>query len=254
MADHISYEFRVKGILEARWSSWFAPLEISAQGDETLITGPIRDQSELFGTLLKIRDIGLHLISVTPARLPFFSSPFPQLTTERLLLREFALSDAQVVFDILCSPAVTACLETDPLQSLAEAQSRLRSYINLFRDGMGFRWAITLRKQPERVIGSCGFFSVPRGTQTVACNYELNPDHWGKGIMSEALQAMIAFSFAPHNPLPIHRIEALVAPGNTASLRLLEKLAFTCEGSRRQVGFWKGSYQDMLLYALLGKN
>ncbi len=254
MADHISYEFRVKGVLESRWSSWFAPLEISAQAEETLITGPIRDQSELFGTLLKIRDIGLQLISAAPARLPVFSSPFPQLTTERLLLREFTLSDTQAVFDTLCSTAVNQWLETAPLQSLEEAQARIRSRMGLFRDGMGFRWAITLRQQPATVIGSCGFFSVRRGTQTMECGYELHPDHWGKGIMSEALQAMIAFSYDPHNPLPVHRIEALVAPGNTASIRLLERLAFTCEGMRRQFGFWKGSYQDVLLYALLGKN
>ncbi len=254
MVDQTVYEFRVKGILEARWSSWFAPLEISAQGNETLIAGPIRDQSELFGTLLKIRDMGLSLISAAPARMPVFSSPFPQLTTERLLLREFTLGDAQAVVDILCSPAVNQWLETDPLQSLEEAQARIRSRMRLFIDGMGFRWAITLRQQPERVIGSCGFFSVRRGTQTVECGYELHPDHWGKGIMSEALQAMIAFCFDPHNPLPVHRIEALVAPGNTASIRLLEKLAFTCEGTRREFGFWKGSYQDVLLYALLGKN
>jgi ribosomal-protein-alanine N-acetyltransferase len=254
MADQISYEFRVKGILEARWSSWFTPLEINAQADETLIAGPIRDQSELFGTLLKIRDMGLQLISAAPARPPVFSSPFPQLITERLLLREFTLSDVSAVFDILRRPEVNQWLETDPLQSLEAAQARLRSRMGLFRDGMGFRWAITLRQQPEQVIGSCGFFSVRRGTQTVECGYELHPDHWGKGIMSEALQAMSAFSFDPHNPLPVHRIEALVAPGNAASIRLLEKLAFTCEGRRRQFGFWKGSYQDVLLYAFLGKN
>ena len=254
MADHISYEFRVKGVLEARWSSWFAPLEILSQADDTLIAGPIRDQSELFGTLLKIRDVGLQLISVGPSRLPVFSAPFPQLTTERLLLREFMLSDAPAVFDILRRPEVNQWLETALLQSLDEVQARLRSRMGLFRDGMGFRWAITLRQQPEQVIGSCGFFSVRRGTQTVECGYELHPDHWGKGIMSEALQAMIAFALDPHNPLPVHRIEALVAPGNVASIRLLEKLAFTCEGTRRQFGFWKGSYQNVLLYALLGKN
>ena len=254
MVDQISYEFRVKGVLEARWSSWFAPLEVVSQADDTLITGPIRDQSELFGTLLKIRDMGLQLISVMPLRLPVFSSPFPQLTTSRLLLREFAPGDAPAVLDILRRPEVNQWLETDPLQSLEEAQARIRSRMGLFKDGMGFRWAITLRQQPEQVIGSCGFFSVRRGTHTVECGYELHPDYWGKGIMNEALQAMTAFCFAPHNLLPVHRIEALVAPGNTASIRLLEKLAFTCEGTRRQFGFWKGSYQDVLLYALLGKN
>lgn len=254
MADQTVYKFCVKGILEARWSTWFAPLEVIPQTDETLITGPIRDQSELFGTLLKIRDMGLHLISVTPARVPAFSIPFPQLTTGRLLLRQFDLSDASALFDILRRPEVNQWLETEPLQSLEEVQTRLGARMGLFRDGMGFRWAITLRQQPETVIGSCGFFSLRRGTQTVECGYELHPDHWGKGIMTEALQAMTAFSFGMQNPLPVHRIEALVAPGNTASIRLLEKLGFLCEGTRREFGFWKGRYQDVLLYALLGKN
>ena len=63
---------------------------------------------------------------------------------------------------------------------------------------------------------------------------------------------MVNFSFDPHNPLPVHRIEALVAPGNTASIRVLEKLGFTREGTRREFGFWKGCYQDVLLYAKLG--
>jgi ribosomal-protein-alanine N-acetyltransferase len=254
MVNHSIYEFRVRGVLEAHWSSWFAPLEISAQADETLIAGPIRDQSELFGALLKIRDMGLQLISVTPARMPVLSSPFPQLTTPRLLLREFAPGDAPAVFEILRRPEVNQWLAADPLQSLDEVQARLRSRMGLFKDGMGFRWAIALCEQPEQVIGSCGFFSVRRGTQTVECSYELHPAHWGNGIMGEALKAMFAFCFASHNPLPVHRIEALVAPGNTASIRVLEKLGFTCEGRCREFGFWKGSYQDVLLYALLGKN
>ena len=246
------YELRVKGVLEDRWSAWFAPLEIFSQADETLIAGPIRDQSELFGTLLKIRDMGLPLISVTPVRRPAFPMPFPQLTTERLLLREFNPGDAPMVLDILRRPEVNQWLETDPLESIEEAQVRIRARMGLFSDRMGLRWAITLREQPERVIGSCGFFSVRRDTQTVECGYELHPAHWGKGIMSEALQAMINFSFDPHNPLPVHRMEALVAPGNTASIRVLEKLGFTSEGTRREFGFWKGCYQDVLLYAKLG--
>ena len=67
MEKETIYEIRVKGTLDASWSTWFAPLALVSQQDETLIVGPIQDQSELFGVLLKIRDMGLQLISVNSA-------------------------------------------------------------------------------------------------------------------------------------------------------------------------------------------
>jgi len=59
------------------------------------------------------------------------------------------------------------------------------------KDKMGFRWAITQKFDPARVIGSCGYFSVRRGTATVEAGYEIHPDFWRQGFMTEALQAMI---------------------------------------------------------------
>jgi [ribosomal protein S5]-alanine N-acetyltransferase len=179
------------------------------------------------------------------------SLTFPELMTDRLLLREFRPEDVQAVYDILRREDVNEWLETEPLRSIEEAEKRLASRINLFRDRMGYRWAVTLQEDPARVVGSCGYFSVRRGTQTVETGYELHPDHWKKGLMTEALQAMIRFSFSAGNPIPAHRIEALVLPDNLASIRTLEKLGFEREGVRREFGFWKGRYQDVLLYALL---
>jgi ribosomal-protein-alanine N-acetyltransferase len=244
MSKETTYEIRVKGVLDSRWMSHFMPLLLVPQTDETLITGSIQDQSELFGVLWKIQDMGLQLISVS-------SSSFPILTTERLLLREFNLVDVPAVYDILGREEVCEWLETAPIQSLDEAETRVKSRMSLYRDKMGFRWAITLRKNPAQVIGSCGYFSVRRGTQTVETGYELHPDYWGKGIMSEALQTMIQFSFGSQDVFSVHRIEALVAPGNTASIRLLEKFGFAREGVRREFFNWKGCYQDVYLYALL---
>jgi len=176
---------------------------------------------------------------------------FPVLSTRRLLLREFSLDDVPEVFAILSRLDVNEFLETDPLQSLEDAEARVRGRMGLFQDGMGFRWAITLAENPARVIGSCGYFSVRRGTATVETGYELHPDYWRQGIMSEAFQAMIEFSFGAQDLMPVHRIEALVIPENIPSIRLLEKFGFLREGMRREFGFWKGRYQDVWMYALL---
>jgi ribosomal-protein-alanine N-acetyltransferase len=189
------------------------------------------------------------LIAITEMSQP--NRHFPLLITERLLLREFTLDDVLAVFDISRREDVSQWLETAPMQSIEDAEARVRGRIGLFNDGMGFRWAITLRENPAQLIGSCGIFSVRRGTHTMETGYELHPAYWRRGIMTEALRAVIQFSFGTQELMPIHRIEALVAPGNLASIRLLEKLGFAQESRRREFFFWNNRYQDVYLYALL---
>jgi hypothetical protein len=59
------YHIRVKGTLDQRWSDWFDGFAITPQaGDETLLTGPVADQSALHGLLSKVRDLGLPLLLV----------------------------------------------------------------------------------------------------------------------------------------------------------------------------------------------
>ena len=59
------YEIRVAGVLDGeRWTAWFNGLQISGQGEETVICGLLADQPALHGLLTKVRDLGLCLISV----------------------------------------------------------------------------------------------------------------------------------------------------------------------------------------------
>ena len=58
------YEVRVAGVLDSRWAAWFNDLQISGQGEETVICGLLADQPALHGLLTKVRDLGLCLISV----------------------------------------------------------------------------------------------------------------------------------------------------------------------------------------------
>ena len=58
------YEIRVEGVLDERWSSWFEGLQVQTEGKQTIISGPLTDQPALHGVLVKVRDLGLCLISV----------------------------------------------------------------------------------------------------------------------------------------------------------------------------------------------
>ena len=61
----IVYAIRIRGRLGEEWSDWFEGLTITPEAnDETLLSGPVVDQAALHGLLKKIRDLGLHLISV----------------------------------------------------------------------------------------------------------------------------------------------------------------------------------------------
>ncbi len=64
MAD--IYQIRVKGHLDDHWSDWFDGLTLTRHEDgTTLLSGPVADQAALFGLLIKVRDLGLPLLSVT---------------------------------------------------------------------------------------------------------------------------------------------------------------------------------------------
>jgi len=64
MGVNSRYEIRVKGVLDQRWTAWFEDLQITSDGQETVISGPVADQAALRGLLTKVRDLGLFLISV----------------------------------------------------------------------------------------------------------------------------------------------------------------------------------------------
>jgi hypothetical protein len=65
MAAPQAYQIRLAGVLEPTWSEWLEGMVISEEpGGVTMLSGSVRDQAELFGLLIKVRDLGLDLISV----------------------------------------------------------------------------------------------------------------------------------------------------------------------------------------------
>ena len=61
------YQIRIKGQLDSQWADWFEGLTITLdENGDTLLTGPLTDQSALHGLLKKVRDLGMTLVSVVP--------------------------------------------------------------------------------------------------------------------------------------------------------------------------------------------
>lgn len=65
------YEIKIKGKLDAHWSDWLAGMELTyTEGDKTLLSGWLPDQTALHGLLERIRDLNLILISVSRGGTP----------------------------------------------------------------------------------------------------------------------------------------------------------------------------------------
>jgi ribosomal-protein-alanine N-acetyltransferase len=109
---------------------------------------------------------------------------FSDLTTERLLLRNIALADADFFYQVYSNPLVCQYLfDEEPIQSIGEAIK----WINIYNsdDIYHNRWIIIGKKTGIR-LGTCGFHNWDYRNRRVEIGYNLLPEFWGKGYMIEA--------------------------------------------------------------------
>jgi ribosomal-protein-alanine N-acetyltransferase len=115
--------------------------------------------------------------------------------------------------------------------------------------GTALRWWLQPSDDPARLVGSIGLSQIARGVfQNAMLGYAIDGECQGRGLMREALQAVIAFTFSP--AIHLHRIQANVRPENTRSIALLERLGFAREGLAREYLFIDGAWRDHVMYAV----
>jgi ribosomal-protein-alanine N-acetyltransferase len=155
-------------------------------------------------------------------------------------------ADAADLLAHFADPAVVEFMDIDPLASLEEARGIVDWARSQRALGAGLRWAIRERGGGA-LAGTCGFNAliVERGRRGEIA-YDLSVPWQGRGVMSQIMPVLIDFGFGR---LALHRLEALVTPGNAPSCRLLERHGFAREGVLAGYGFWKGRYWDQIVYA-----
>ena len=177
----------------------------------------------------------------------FDFSSFPVLATERLILREYQLSDASDVLVYRGDPIVQR-FNGSVYESVVEAKESIEQAHAEFARQDGINWAVTLRSNGV-VVGGFSFHNRSRRHRRAELGYDLAHAYWGQGIATEALRVIIPFGF---NELNLHRIYASTIADNHESVHLLEKLGFRREGTRRESS-WEddGTFHDSALYGLL---
>ena len=175
---------------------------------------------------------------------------FPQIETKNLLLRRIHPADASALFKILADDEVTEFYDDDAFTDISQASDQIEAWENGFKNKDCIRWGIT-SKEEGYIIGSCGFYGFHTRYQRATIGYELARNYWRQGIMTEALSAVINYGFGDSE---LNRIEAVVMPENTASIKMLEKLGFRNEGllEEYEKGGSKG-FVDLCMFAMLRK-
>jgi ribosomal-protein-alanine N-acetyltransferase len=173
-----------------------------------------------------------------------------RLATDRFSLEPLCGDDADAVLGHFGDPRVTEFLDIRPLSDRSGAREVIDWAEALRASGLGLRWAI--RDAGGSFVGTCGFhlMTFERGRRAEV-GYDLGPARWGRGVMDEVLPAVLAFGWGS---LGLHRIEAMVTPGNVRSCALLERHGFRREGLLRDYGYWRDRFWDQLLYARLASD
>ncbi|MCX6045844.1 MAG: GNAT family N-acetyltransferase [Chloroflexi bacterium] len=168
----------------------------------------------------------------------FDFSTFPILTTERLILREIVADDAPDVLIFRGDPEVQR-YNSEPLTDVAQARALIEQIHEWYTAQQSIIWGVTLREE-NKVLGFYSVQNWSRDHHRAEIGYDLARSYWGQGIATEAVHAMLQFCFTQ---LQLHRVEAHTIIDNFASVRMLEKIGFQCEGVRREY-----SWEDDGLY------
>ena len=174
-------------------------------------------------------------------------SCFPVLSTDRLLLRDIALSDAKEIYMIYSDPKVSEFDSFSPYRTIGEARDMISSFRKEFQEGKQIRWGIAT-KADNRLVGTCEFMSFDDASRRCEIGCGLMSSQWSKGYMREALEAIIAYGFSV---LDLNRIKACILSGNGASVRLFRKLGFTFEGVLREKEYFKGQFHNEIMMSML---
>jgi ribosomal-protein-alanine N-acetyltransferase len=176
-------------------------------------------------------------------------SPFPNLETERLLLRRVDSNDIKEIFALRSNPETMKYIPRPLVKTDEDALEHIAMIDSKIDSNEGINWAITL-KDNSKLIGIIGHYRIKPEHYRAEIGYMLLPEYHGKGIVSEAVREAVKYGF---NNMNLHSIEAIIAPENYASAKVLEKNGFVKEAHLKENEFYEGRFLDTVIYSILNK-
>lgn len=175
-------------------------------------------------------------------------NPFPEIQTNRLLLRRMTEQDAEEILKLRSNENVMRYIDRKRTENIEDAKQWLQIVENALYNNSGITWGITLKENPSLLIGSIGYWRIIKEHYRAEVGYMLSPSFWRQGIMKEALLTIIDFGFRELN---LHSIEAHINTLNVASANILSATGFVQEAYFKENFFWEGTFRDTIVFSLL---
>lgn len=181
--------------------------------------------------------------------LQFELYPNPSFTTDRLQIKAIEASQAMDFHKLRSNAEVMEFIERPRTNSVEDAEAMIQKMEEFSITGNGITWGIYLKEQPQ-LIGTIGLYRIDKENHRTEIGYLLHPDYWHQGLMTEAIQCCIRYSFEQLN---FHTIIACINPENENSRRILLKNQFIQEGFFKESMYFEGKFYDAEYYTLFKK-
>jgi len=153
---------------------------------------------------------------------------FPELNTDRLLLRQLNLDDVTAIFNLRSSDETNRLITRKTPKNRSDAAEFITLIHKGFQSQEIIFWVIIL-KETQELIGTIVFHKIDTETNYAEIGYELNPIFHKNGFINEAMKAVLDFG---SQKMKFTIIEAFTHKNNTASIALLEKHQFVLQTKR----------------------
>lgn len=174
--------------------------------------------------------------------------PFPELETDRLLLRKMMSGDAAQIFFLRSDETVMQFIDKERMVTIKEAEDFIKRINDDIDANAAIQWAIALKENPGKLIGTICLWHIRKEHYRAEIGYALHPHFWRKGIMKEAILKVIDHGFST---MQLHSIDANINPNNTASAAILESTGFVREAYFKEDFFFRGKFLDTVIYSRL---
>ncbi|MBQ3080810.1 MAG: GNAT family N-acetyltransferase [Clostridia bacterium] len=175
-----------------------------------------------------------------------------EIKTARLTLRRFRVEDAESMYENWASDAEVVKYLTWPVHpNSGVTKMILESWTKLYEKDDYYQWAIVLNENGDRPIGSIAVVSLRDEVEKAEIGYCIGRKWWHKGIMTEALNAVIDYLFKEAG---MNRIEARHDPRNPHSGGVMKKCGMTYEGTQRASDVNNQGRCDVSWYAILASD
>ncbi|MBQ3231995.1 MAG: GNAT family N-acetyltransferase [Clostridia bacterium] len=171
------------------------------------------------------------------------------IETERLILRPVVREDAPAMHrNWTGDPEVTKYLTWPTHASVNVTEGFAEYLLQCYQDPKNYGWCIVLKDESPEPIGMISVVDMNEAAESVHIGYCLGQNWWGRGVMTEALGAVIDFAF---NVLGANRVDARHDPRNPASGAVMRKCGMVYEGTHRQSDRNNQGICDAAWYSIL---